>query len=276
LRIIRYCNRDTFNESQKYVLRPIIQEKSLSLVDQFISFEAGGEIMQPGDDSGGVTTVDQKQQSNSENEIAKMAPRWAALVGILATGVLYTFLPQRLRIGPSWLLLAIEVVTLLPLVFILLTRDDFSQNAIRIYVMILLGIVTLALAISILLLVISLPKNKQATDLLGSAAVLWSVNILVFGLWYWEIDGGGPAKRHQSGHQAADFMFPQQANGNDGSWAPHFLDYLFVAFTGSTALSPADTYPLTRPAKTLMMIEAILSLTIIVLLAARAINILGS
>jgi hypothetical protein len=232
--------------------------------------------MQPGDDSRGVTTVDQKQQSSSENEIAKMAPRWAALIGILATGVLYALLPQRLRIGPSWLLLAIEVVALLPLVFILLTREDFSQSAIRIYIMILLGVVTLALAVSILLLVISLPTNRHATDLLGSAAVLWSVNILVFALWYWEIDGGGPAKRHQSGHQAADFMFPQQVNGNDGSWAPHFLDYLFVAFTGSTALSPADTFPLTRPAKTLMMIEAILSLTIIVLLAARAVNILGS
>ena len=140
----------------------------------------------------------------------------------------------------------------------------------------MLGIVTLALAISILLLIISLPTNKHATDLLGSAAVLWSVNVLVFALWYWEIDGGGPWQRHQAGHQAADFMFPQQANGNDGSWAPHFLDYLFLAFTGSTALSPADTFPLTRPAKTLMMIEAMLSLTIIVLLAARAVNILGS
>ncbi len=232
--------------------------------------------MQSDDTTAGVTTTHPEQKPVADNELTKMAPRWAAIIGILATGVLYALLPQRLRIGPSWLLLAIEVVALLPLVFILLTREDFSHRAIRIYIMILLGVVTLALAISILLLIISLPTNRHATDLLGSAAVLWSVNILVFALWYWEIDGGGPAKRHQSGHQAADFMFPQQANGNDGSWAPHFLDYLFLAFTGSTALSPADTYPLTRPAKTLMMIEAILSLTIIVLLAARAVNILGS
>ncbi len=83
-------------------------------------------------------------------------------------------------------------------------------------------------------------------------------------------------KRHHAGHQAADFMFPQQAGGNDGSWAPHFLDYLFVAFTGATALSPTDTYPLTRPAKALMMMEAMLSIAIIVLLVARAVNILGS
>jgi hypothetical protein len=222
-----------------------------------------------------ITTAGQEQKPGLEKEIAKMAPRWAAIIGLLVIGILYAFLPQRLRIGPNWLLLAIEIVALLPLAISLLTQRRFSHLTIRIYAMILLGIVTLALAISILLLIISLPTNKHATDLLGSAAILWSVNILVFGLWYWEIDGGGPIKRHQSGHQAADFMFPQQVNGNDGSWAPHFLDYLFLAFTGATALSPADTFPLTRPAKTLMMIEAILSLTIIVLLAARAVNILG-
>ena len=232
--------------------------------------------MQSDNDAVEATTTQSEQKPVTDNELTKMAPRWAAMIGILATGVLYAFLPQRLRIGPNWLLLAIEVAALVPVIFILLTRDDFSHRAIRIYIMILLGIVTLALALSILLLIISLPTNRHAGDLLGSAAVLWSVNILVFALWYWEIDGGGPVKRHQSGHQAADFMFPQQANGNDGSWAPHFLDYVFLAFTGSTALSPADTFPLSRPAKTLMMIEAILSLTIIVLLAARAVNILGS
>ncbi len=71
-------------------------------------------------------------------------------------------------------------------------------------------------------------------------------------------------------------MFPQQTEGNKTGWAPRFLDYLFLAFTGATALSPADTFPLTRPAKALMMIEALLSMTIIVLLAARAVNIVGS
>ena len=123
---------------------------------------------------------------------------------------------------------------------------------------------------------ITLSNNKHPTALLQSSVLLWVFNILVFALWYWEIDGGRPVKRHLAGHQAADFMFPQQAGGNDGSWAPHFLDYLFVAFTGATALSPTDTYPLTRPAKALMMMEAMLSVAIIVLLVARAVNILGS
>jgi hypothetical protein len=122
-------------------------------------------------------------------------------------------------------------------------------------------------------LIATLSNERYALYLLRAAALLWASNILVFGLWYWQIDGGGPLKRHLSQHQAADFMFPQQAEGNPGRWVPHFLDYLFLAFTASTALSPADTFPLTRPAKMLMMVESIIAMTIIVLLAARAVNI---
>lgn len=232
--------------------------------------------MKSTNESDRVTSSDTEQKQDTEQAIAKEAPRWAALIGLLSIGVLYIFYPQNFIIGPNWLLLVIEVIALLPLAFSMLTRRRFSQFVMRIYAMILLGIVTLALAIGVTLLIVNLPTDKHAVNLLRSAGLLWFSNILVFALWYWEIDGGGPEKRHQSGHQAADFMFPQQVNGNDGSWAPHFLDYLFVAFTGATALSPADTFPLTRPAKTLMMIEALLSLTIIVLLAARAVNILGS
>jgi hypothetical protein len=95
-----------------------------------------------------------------------------------------------------------------------------------------------------------------------------------------EIDSEGPWKRQISGQQAGDFLFPQQANDFPQSaqgkrWVPNFLDYLFVAFTGATALIPADTYPLTRTAKTLMMMEALISLTVIGILIARAVNILG-
>ena len=141
----------------------------------------------------------------------------------------------------------------------------------------MLAVVTAGLAASIVLLVnVLINGSTKGIFLLRSAAVLWVTNILVFALWYWEVDCGGPHKRHKSGHQAADFMFPQQADGNKTGWVAEFVDYLFVAFTAATALSPADTFPLTRRAKLLMMAEAILSLVIIVLLAARAVNILGS
>ncbi len=160
-----------------------------------------------------------------------------------------------------------------PLIIDILIAWDLSHKARRILVLIPLGTSTLALILGVVLLIRTLPTDTHATNLLRSAALLWSLNILVFALWYWELDGGGPWKRHLSGHHAADFLFPQQVNGK--SWEPHFLDYLFVAFTGATALSPADTYPLTKTAKTLMMLEAVLSLTMIGILVARSVNILG-
>lgn len=203
-------------------------------------------------------------------------PKWAAVIGALAIGVLYLALPGHLTFGPSWIPLALEILLFIPLIFSWATRRPLKQRTIRLLALLLLGVVTTGLAISITLLVITLPTNRQASTLLSSAALLWCSNILVFALWYWEIDCGGPHQRFHSDHQAVDLMFPQQIDGNKTGWAPQFVDYLFVAFTGATALSPTDTYPLTRKAKALMMIEAMLSIIIIILLAARAVNILGS
>ena len=204
------------------------------------------------------------------------APKWAAVIGALAIGVLYLALPGHLTFGPNWLPLALEILLFIPLIFSWVTQRPLKQKTIRILTLSLLGVVTAGVAISIFLLVITLPTNRHANTLLSSAALLWCSNILVFALWYWEIDCGGPHQRFHSTHQAVDLMFPQQVDGNKTGWAPQFVDYLFVAFTGATALSPTDTYPLTRKAKTLMMIEAMLSIIIIILLAARAVNILGS
>jgi uncharacterized membrane protein len=220
---------------------------------------------------GRLMHVMHRQTSNDPEEV--VVPSVAALIAILLTGLLYLVLPPNVIIGPNWLLVVIEGVFVIPLVIDLLTAWNFSHTARRILVLVPLGISTLALVVGVALFILTLPTDTHATNLLRSAALLWSFNILVFALWYWELDGGGPWKRHLSGHHAADFLFPQQANGK--SWAPKFLDYLFVAFTGATALSPADTNPLTRLAKGLMMIEAVLSLTIVGILVARAVNILG-
>lgn len=206
----------------------------------------------------------------------KVASRWAALLGALAVGLLLLVLPEKLTFGPSWIPLAIEIIVALPFAGAWVTGRKLQHLTMRALALTMLGVLTLALASSVALFIINLPNNRHATNLLLSAAVLWVTNILVFSLWYWELDGGGPHQRHLSGHEATDLMFPQQVNGNTSGWVPHFVDYIFVAFTGATALSPADTQPLTQKAKMLMIVEAVLSLTIIVLLAARAVNILGS
>ena len=209
--------------------------------------------------------------ANDAEEV--VVPSVTALAGILLTGLLYLVLPPNMIIGPNWLLLVVEGVFVVPLAIDVMTAWNLSHTARRLLVLVPLGLSTLALVVGVALFILTLPADKHATNLLRAAALLWSFNILVFALWYWEVDGGGPWERHRSGHRAADFLFPQQAAGEH--WVPHFLDYLFVAFTAATALSPADTYPLTRLAKGLMMVEALLSLTVVGILISRAVNILG-
>jgi len=220
------------------------------------------------------------QQPSADDVEEVVVPGVAALAGILLTGLLYLVLPTNVIIGPNWLLLVIEGVFVIPLLIDILTPWDLSHPARRMLVLVPLCLSTLALAVGVALFVFTLATNTNANNLLRGGALLWSFNILVFALWYWEIDGEGPWKRHLSGQQPGDFLFPQQANdfpqqAHGKRWVPHFFDYLFVAFTGATALSPTDTFPLTRTAKTLMMMEALISLTVIGLLVARAVNILG-
>lgn len=219
-----------------------------------------------------ATHVMRNADSDDPEEV--VVPSVAALVAMLLTGLLYLALPPNVVIGPNWLLLVVEGMFVVSLFIDSLSVWNLSHTARRLLVLVPLGISTLALVVGVVLFILTLPTDKHATNLLRSAALLWSFNILVFALWYWEIDGGGPWKRHLSGHHAADFLFPQQAHGT--SWAPHFFDYLFLAFTDATALSPADTNPLSRTAKTLMMLEAIISLALVGILVARAVNILGS
>ncbi len=212
---------------------------------------------------------------HEQHKRTHLISRLAAFAAVLVAGVLYLFLPDKLVIGPSWLLLVIEAALILPFMIALLTQRPLPHRLMRATALITLGITTLALAIGIALLVYTLPQpGTKGLNLLRSAGILWVFNILVFALWYFEIDGGGPLKRHMAPPQATDFLFPQYAPGNNSTWKPQFLDYVFLAFNSSTALSPADTAPLTKKAKALMMIQAVFSLVVIVLLAARAVNIL--
>jgi uncharacterized membrane protein len=145
------------------------------------------------------------------------------------------------------------------------------------------GVVTLGMIASVVLLISGLPTHReQPAELLLSAAALWATNVLVFALWYWRLDAGGPHGRDQrQGHDEGAFLFPQMTlppdapiAGNPVEWKPNFLDYVFLAFNTSTAFSPTDVFVLTRWAKVLMMLQSLISLTVLALLAARAVNIL--
>lgn len=203
--------------------------------------------------------------------LVERVPKWEVTIGVLFIGVIYFFLPDDLTFGPSWGLLAIEVVLLLPLWIFWMTGHALSFHVTRRASMVLLGAVTLGLAIGVLFLIRDLPAFKNGLHLLQTAALLWVFNVLVFALWYWNTDGGGPRNRHQPDFKPKDLLFPQQANGD--KWTPEFFDYLFVAYTAATAFSPTDTYPLTARAKLLMMVEGIISLMLVAIVVSRVANI---
>lgn len=204
-------------------------------------------------------------------------PRWPAFVAILAVVGLYTALPRYLVVGPRWLFLAVVVALLVPAV-VTHVKDHHVLN--RFFGFLVNGVVTAGLVASVVLLIEELPAHRETpTELLLSAASLWATNVLVFALWYWRLDAGGPHGRDaRAEHDCGAFLFPQMTmsadEGGGPRWSPNFVDYLFLAFNTSTAFSPTDAPVLERWAKALMMLQSLISLTVLALLAARAVNIL--
>ena len=207
-------------------------------------------------------------------------PRWPALVAVLAVGGLYLALHADLVIGPRWLLPTLIGGFLVPTV---ISHRAGQHDLNRILGLVVTSLVTFGMIVAVLRLLSRLPSHRQSpTDLLLSAASLWFTNILVFALWYWRLDGGGPRGRDSRvGHLDGAFLFPQMTmlpelkiSAGQQTWSPNFLDYLFLAFNTSTAFSPTDTPALTQWAKILMMLQSIISLTVLAVLAARGVNIL--
>ncbi len=218
-------------------------------------------------------------QSKPKNE-----PRWPALFALVIIGALVEELPHQLAFGPRWSLLGIVVLLAVPTV---LARRGGYSTVNRILGYTLNAVVTVALIGSVALLVRSLPRHTvPAEQLLKVAAVLWTSNVLVFASWYWRLDAGGPGARElREAHTEGAFLFPQmtlneplakamRAARGGQAWSPRFVDYLFLAFTASTAFSPTDVPVLSRWAKVLMMVQTSISLLTIALLAARAINVI--
>ncbi|MBV8345464.1 MAG: hypothetical protein JO190_10830 [Candidatus Eremiobacteraeota bacterium] len=219
---------------------------------------------------------------------ARHEPRWHASLAVVAAMLLYITLPPRLTIGPVWAAPAIVLLLLIPL-SIFVPRRHRETRRTRFWSILLIAIVNFFNLASVLLLVGGLFRPEKAVlhsaaMLLRTGAQVWATNILVFSLWFWELDGDGPdARAHASSatqFENADFLFPQMqmalAGGEDlcidRNWKPQFLDYLYLAFTNSTAFSPTDTMPLSRWAKVLMTVEALISLITIAIVVARSIN----
>ena len=241
-----------------------------------------------------LTCVERRRALAALAESLGESPLWptAAIVG---SAVLYADLPSRFIAASSagafsfvrWLVPGLTIVLLAGLVATvpgtrLVQELGWREHRVHItrrwLALAMVGIVSAANAASIILLVHLLINGAHANapTLLRAAVHMWVVNVLLFALWFWQLDGGGPASRPTCAPHARDFQFPQQSDPAllQGNWKPLFLDYLYVSYTNASAFSPTDTMPLSRWAKMLMLLQSGISLTLGLMVVARAVNIL--
>lgn len=206
-------------------------------------------------------------------------PVWAPQLVVLAAIALGLALPNKLTVGPFWLLPAVEGLLLVGLATAVPRPRVRHSPLRRQFGMALIGFVSAVNVFSLIELVYYLLQGGRAggRELVFSGVTLWLTNVLLFGLWYWELDRGGPLERALHANRPPDFMFPQMTARRFArpGWMPGLIDYLYVAFTNATAFSPTDTMPLTPAAKTLMTAQSLVSLLIVVLVVSRAVNILA-
>ncbi|MCW3064179.1 MAG: putative rane protein [Solirubrobacterales bacterium] len=220
-------------------------------------------------------------QRPEAGKIERLDPLWPAQITVAVAILLGLALPDKLTIGPGWLLPACEGALLLALVVTAPSPQMRDHPLRRYFRMGLTGLVSAVNLVSLLLLVHYLVSRGHTPPrpLLLGGIVLWVTAILLFSVWYWELDRGGPIERRLRGEDPPDFLFPQMGDAAEWAprgWEPRFGDYLYLAFTNATAFSPTDTMPLTQTAKLLMAAQAFASLTTIALVVARAVNILGN
>jgi hypothetical protein len=214
---------------------------------------------------------------------AKSEPRWPATLAVVASIALYFALPDRLisGLGPRWVVPALEGVLGASLI-IANPRLTLESRRLRPVAITLIACVNLANVVSLFELVhelLAVHGNSApgGRSLIYASVPVWVTNVLVFALWYWELDRGGPVARLELHRRQPDFLFPQMTapDATRRDWSPAFIDYLFTSFTNATAFSPTDTMPLTSWAKMLFMVQSLASLLTVALVVSRAVNILN-
>jgi uncharacterized membrane protein len=205
---------------------------------------------------------------------------WPVRFAVIAATALQVALPNRYEIPPPWLLPTLGALLGIGLSVAHPRRITRHSPQLRLISIALIAVITLANAGSAARLITALLRGEaadvSATTLLLTGGAIWLTNVIVFGMWYWNLDRGGPAARAQALKSYPDFLFPQMTapDLSPPEWRPQFFDYLYLSFTNAAAFSPTDTLPLARWAKMAMMVQSIVSLGTVVLVVARAVNIL--
>jgi hypothetical protein len=208
--------------------------------------------------------------------------RWPVLIALIAVIGLQLAIPKSFAVVPRWPLIGSEVLLLAVLVWLNPVRLTNATRRGRYASLALLAAITTDNTLSAVLLdtrILSGEISNKPAVLLGSGAAIFVTNIIAFGIWYWELDRGGPFARRAGEQPYPDFMFPQMdpdtAKLVRPGWRPTFVDYLYVSLTNAMAFSPTDTMPLARWAKAMMAVQSLVAVTTIALVIARAVNVLG-
>lgn len=213
------------------------------------------------------------------NKNRQHEPVWHVQLTMLVALVLQLLLPDRYVFGSRYLLITAEALLLVAMSFTTPKERIFKSLSRRINVFLLIILTGVANGYSLIEVahrLLQAGKIANGQELILTAVNIYLTNIIVFGLWYWEMDGGGPGERVQAPKHEKDFLFPQNINEDykHPHWQPTFIDYLYVSSTNGMAFSPTDTMPLSRRAKLLMLVQATVSIVAVALVAARAVNIL--
>jgi uncharacterized membrane protein len=203
---------------------------------------------------------------------------WPAQATILAAIALQLLLPGRLTAGPSWLVPSLEAALLIGLFVVTPNELEDEHPRRRRIALSLTAFVTAANIYSLGALTHFLLHHQVSNGrtLIVSGVLIWLTSFLIFALWYWELDRGGPGRRSAGRDGPPDFLFPQMSDDHiePRDWRPKFIDYLYVSLTNNTAFSPTDTMPLTPISKIVMGIQSVVSLLTLGLIISRAVNVL--
>ncbi len=201
---------------------------------------------------------------------------WHAQAVLLLAVILQLTLNEQLRVGPKYVIAILELLLVFGIGFTAPRRHRTAASINKTVSILLIALISFANAGQLILLINALVNGSSlpGTTLLTGALAIFITNIIVFGLWYWELDSPGLSGRHRYSKDI-HLQFPQSSDRSENSWRPTFFDYLYVSITNSTAFSPTDTMPLTHTAKALMSVQALVALLTVVLVTARAVNILG-
>jgi uncharacterized membrane protein len=235
-----------------------------------VAGRVGGEALQRAEKLGG--------DALHAADVLREEPFWQAQAALVGALVLYLTLPSKLVVGPNWLMPALELLLIGGLWVDRPRLNRTQARRERTVVLVLLSMVALANVVSLTLLVHYLLHGGKAggRPLILASIVIWLTNVAVFALWYWQLDRGGPDRRARGHEGRPDFLFPQMTEPTLApDWSPSFFDYLYTSFTNSTAFSPTDSMPVSITAKMLMMAQSLISLITVLLVAARAVNILS-